>query len=107
MPTRRHSKADHDFDRLQQDELELWQRSKELEERQRQLSIQRKEDEATLPPLPDILDIKKTAEYEIASSRGEIKNLRKEQSRNFFIMLLFLAATITTAWWAWTIWSQS
>ncbi len=84
---------------LRQSEQELMRRQKEFADLPRKLAAEMLERERTMPPLPEIAERKRRREHEENVSRGEAKNIVRDQRRSLVLLFLLLTATATLIWW--------
>jgi hypothetical protein len=92
-----------ELNRLREQELDLFQHAKEVQEHHRRIQIERAERESTIPPMDDIGARRKHREHELAVSRGDVKNKLKEQSHSFLLLVALSTATAALMWWGWTL----
>lgn len=96
-------KEELELDLLLEQELELVQRSKQFEDNQKRIELERAERECMIPP-PDDLEIRRKMKVHYAAvSRGEIKNTRKDQSQSLLLLFMLIAATCALVWWGWNL----
>lgn len=94
-------KEELELDQIREREQQLLQRQREFAENQKRIAQERIERESTIPPLDEIqLRIRRKQHEEIVS-RGEVSNIRRDQSRSLFLLLLLLLTTCAVAWWGW------
>ena len=84
---------------LRQSEQELMRRQKEFADLPRKLAAEMLERERTMPPLPESAERKRRREHEENVSRGEAKNIVRDQRRSLVLLFLLLTATATLIWW--------
>jgi hypothetical protein len=88
-----------ELDQLLATEQELRQRELEYAKNRQRIEQERIEQERTIPPLDEIeIRLKRKRQEEIVS-RGEVTNIRRDQSRSLMLLLLLLLATATMIWW--------
>ena len=92
-------KEEQELNELRETEQVLLLRQKEYAEIPRKLAMELRERESTMPPLPEIEDRRRRREHENTVSRGEAKNILRDQNRSVTLMLLLLAATGSLIWW--------
>ena len=80
-------------------EQELLQREAEYARNRKRIEQERIEQERTIPPLKEIEDRNRRIEHEAIVSRGEVANVRRDQSRSLMLLLMLLLATATMIWW--------
>lgn len=85
---------------LDQAELDLFHREKETSEYLKRIAEERVERETMIPPMEEIQIREREREHEVAVSRGEIANVRREHTRSLLVLILLIAAICTTLWWA-------
>lgn len=78
---------------------ELQNRIREFERTQREIELSRAENEATIPPLMDLLERERMRQHQDLASRGEIANVRRDQNQGLLLLFLLLAATSALIWW--------
>lgn len=103
MAAKRTSREEQELNKIQEIELDLWQKAKKAEEDHRRIVKEREELESTIPPLEEIETRRRIREHELATSRGEVKNILKEQNQSLAMLFLLTAATCALLWWAWTL----
>lgn len=92
-------KEDSELDEIRAAEQELRLREKEFAEIPERIARERHERECTMPPLAEIEDRKRRREHENTLSRGEAKNILRDQNRSLLLLFMLLAATGTLIWW--------
>ena len=92
-------KEDLELDQIRETEQQLLQREKEFAENQKRIARERIERECTMPPLDEIQLREKRKQHEQIVSRGEVANVRRDQTRSLMLLLLLIAATGTLIWW--------
>ena len=58
-----------------------------------------KSNEATIPPLMEIMEREKARQHENQVTRGEVANVRRDQNQGLLLLFLLLAATTALVWW--------
>jgi hypothetical protein len=96
-------KEDLELSEIRAAEQELRQRHKEFAELPKRLEQEKRERETTMPPLPEIEDRKRLRDHENTLSRGEAKNILRDQNRSLTLLVMLLAATATLIWWGLTL----
>lgn len=84
---------------LRESEQDLLRRQKECADLPRKLAAEMLERERTMPPLAEIADRKRRREHEETVSRGEAKNIARNQRRSLVLLFLLLTATGSLVWW--------
>lgn len=92
-------KEELELDEVLVKQQELQNRMREFERSQREIERSRAENEATIPPLMEILEREKTRQHEQLVSRGEVANVRRDQNQGLLLLFLLLAATAALIWW--------
>ncbi len=92
-------KEELELDQIRETEQQLVQREKEFAENQRRIARERVERECTMPPLDEIHMRERRKHHEQIVSRGEVANVRRDQSRSLLLLFLLIAATCTLVWW--------
>ncbi len=92
-------KEELELDQIRETEQQLVQREKEFAENQRRIARERVERECTMPPLDEIQMRERRKHHEQIVSRGEVANVRRDQSRSLLLLFLLIAATCTLVWW--------
>lgn len=92
-------KEELELDRLRESEDELLRRHKEFDEARRRIARERIEMETTMPPLDEIQARIQRKKHEETVSRGEVANIRRDQTRSLLMLALLLSATATLIWW--------
>ncbi|MES2475019.1 MAG: hypothetical protein V4640_04515 [Verrucomicrobiota bacterium] len=90
---------DQELLELRESEQALMRRQKEYADLPRKLAAEMRERESTMPPLAEIADRKRRREHEETVSRGEAKNILRDQNRSLVLLFLLLTATGTLVWW--------
>ncbi len=93
------SAEDKELHSIQQSQRELLRLEKECADLPRKLALELRERESTMPPLAEIADRKRRREHEDIVSRGEAKNILRDQNRSLVLVFLLLTATATLIWW--------
>jgi hypothetical protein len=96
-------KEELELDAVRELELDLFQRAREVEEHQKRMQLERAERESTIPPPDDIRERQERRKHEDAVSRGDVKNILREQNRSLFLLVTLSAATAALIWWGWTL----
>lgn len=92
-------KEDQELIEIRQAELELLIREKECAKLPGKLAQEQKERECTMPPLAEIEERRRRVAHENTVSRGEVKNILRDQNRSVVLLFLLLAATGSLIWW--------
>lgn len=93
------SKEDLELHELRQSEQALLALEKECADLPRRLALELKERESTMPPLAEIADRKRRREHEETVSRGEAKNILRDQNRSLMLLFMLMTATSALVWW--------
>lgn len=93
------SKDDQELNDLLEKQQQLFLRHKEIAEIPKRIAQEQRERESTLPPMAEIADRKRRREHENTLSRGEAKNLLRDQNRSLMLLFMLIAATGTLIWW--------
>lgn len=88
-----------ELDELLATEQQLRQRELEYAKNRQRIEQERIEQERTIPPLDEIQFRAKRRMHEEIVSRGEVANIRRDQSRSLLLLLLLLLATAAMIWW--------
>jgi hypothetical protein len=99
MKRARQFKEELELDEVLMKQQELQNRMLEFERNQREIERTRAEDEATIPPLMEILERERTRQHQELVSRGEVANVRRDQNQGLLLLFLLLAATSALVWW--------
>lgn len=92
-------KEELELDDLLMQQQELQNRMREFERSQREIERTRAENEATIPPLMEIMERERARQHEQMVSRGEVANVRRDQNQGLLLLFLLLAATCALIWW--------
>ncbi len=92
-------KEDLELDQIRETEQHLLQREREFAENRKRIAQERIERESTMPPLDEIQVRIQRKQHEEIVSRGEVANVRRDQSRSLLLLFLLVAATCTLVWW--------
>jgi len=92
-------KEELELDEVLVKQQELQNRMREFERSQREIERSRAENEATIPPLLEIMERERTRQHEHLVSRGEVANVRRDQNQGLLLLFLLLAATSALIWW--------
>ena len=92
-------KEDLELNELREHEQQLLQLHKEAAELPKRIARELKERESTMPPLAEIEERKRRREHEETLSRGEAKNILRDQNRSLMLLFLLIAATGSLIWW--------
>lgn len=92
-------KEELELDDLLQKQQELQNRMREFERNQREIERTRAENEATIPPLMDLMEREKARQHEDLVSRGQVANVRRDQNQGLVLLFLLIAATAALIWW--------
>jgi hypothetical protein len=92
-------KEELELDQIRETEQQLLQREREFAENRKRIAHERIERESTMPPLDEIQARERRRHHEQIVSRGEVANVRRDQSRSLLLLLLLITATCTLIWW--------
>jgi hypothetical protein len=92
-------KEELELDEVLMKQQELQNRMREFERSQREIERNRAENEATIPPLMEIMERERARQHEQQVSRGEIANVRRDQNQGLLLLFLLVAATAALVWW--------
>jgi hypothetical protein len=92
-------KEDQELLELRQNQQALLLLERECAEIPRKLALEMKERESTMPPLAEIAERKRRREHEDTVSRGEAKNILRDQNRSLALLFLLVTATSALVWW--------
>lgn len=92
-------KEEQELHELRESQQALLQLERECAEIPRKLALEMREREITMPPLAEIADRRRRREHEDTVSRGEAKNILRDQNRSMMLLVLLLTATGTLVWW--------
>ncbi len=92
-------KEDLELNELRQAERQLLLLEKECAKLPKKLALEQKERECTMPPLAEIEERRRRVAHENIVSRGEVKNILRDQNRSVALLILLLAATGSLIWW--------
>ncbi|MEO5914127.1 MAG: hypothetical protein ABIS50_07840 [Luteolibacter sp.] len=92
-------KEDQELHELRASQQALLLREKDVAEIPKRLAREQRERESTMPPLPEIEDRRRRREHENTVSRGEAKNILRDQNRSLMLLFLLLTATAALVWW--------
>lgn len=92
-------KEELELDQIREAEQQLILREREIAENEKRIARERIERESTMPPLEEIEKRKKRKSHEQIVSRGEVTNVRRDQSRSLMMLFLLVAATCSLVWW--------
>jgi hypothetical protein len=92
-------KEELELDQIRATEQQLLQREREFAENQKRIAQERIERESTMPPLDEIQMRTRRKLHEEIVSRGEVSNVRRDQSRSLLLLFLLILATCTLVWW--------
>ncbi len=93
------SKDELELVQLREAAQQLLQRERETAEHQKRIARERIEQAQTMPPLDEIQTRQKRKHHEQIVSRGEVANIRRDQSRSLMMLFLLVAATCSLIWW--------
>ena len=91
---------DYELQALREKERKLAEARKEYQRLPALIEKQKKESEATMPPMAEIKERQKFNRFEQSLSRGQIENVLRTQRQSFGMTLLLLAATVLMVMWA-------
>jgi hypothetical protein len=92
-------KEDLELSALRQAEQQLLLLEKECAKLPKKLALEQKERECTMPPLAEIEERRRRVAHEEIVSRGEVKNILRDQNRSIVLLVLLVAATGSLIWW--------
>ena len=92
-------KEELELDQLRESADLLLKRQKEFDEARRRITQERIDMETTMPPLEEVQARIQRRKHEETVSRGEVANIRRDQTRSLAMLALLLAATATLIWW--------
>lgn len=92
-------KEDLELDQIRETEQQLLQREREFAESRKRIAQERIERESMMPPLDEIQVRIQRKQHEQIVSRGEVANVRRDQSRSLMLLFLLITATCTLVWW--------
>jgi hypothetical protein len=92
-------KEDLELDQIREAEQNLLKREREIAENEKRIARERIERESTMPPLDEIQNRQKRKQFEQTVSRGEVSNVRRDQTRSLMMLFLLIAATCSLVWW--------
>ncbi len=98
---KKHAASPDELDLFQLAEVsrELVEQRKSLEDRRKRAEQERIEREWTLPP-SDVVDASRAQKsHNEAVSWNEIHNVRREQGKSLFMLVLLIVMTATLIWW--------
>lgn len=103
MSRRTLHKEDAEMSEIVAAQQQLAQRQKEYAQMPERIAQERRERETTMPPLAEIEDRKRRREHENILSRGEAKNILRDQNRSLMMLVLLVVATGSLVWWGMTL----
>ncbi len=92
-------KEDHELSEIRETQQLLLMREKEFAAIPKRLELEMKERESTMPPLEEIEERRRRREHENTVSRGEAKNILRDQNRSLMLVFLLMTATAALVWW--------
>jgi len=92
-------KEDLELNQLREHEQQLLQLEKEAAEIPKRIAREQKERESMMPPLAEIEERKRLREHEDILSRGEAKNILRDQNKSLLLLFMLIAATGSLVWW--------
>lgn len=92
-------KEDLELNEIRESQQLLLRREKEFAEIPKRLALELKERESTMPPLEEIEERRRRREHENTVSRGEAKNILRDQNRSLMLVFLLMTATGALVWW--------
>ncbi len=92
-------KEDLELNQLREHEQQLLQLEKEAAEIPKRIAREQKERESMMPPLAEIEERKRLREHEDILSRGEAKNILRDQNKSLLLLVMLIAATGSLVWW--------
>lgn len=94
------SAEDIELNQLNEDRRRLEERQRELAKIPERLAREQRERDTTMPPLAEIEDRRRMKEYDQKLvSRGEFKNVVRDQNRSLVLLVLLITATGALIWW--------
>ncbi|MES2996282.1 MAG: hypothetical protein V4733_05665 [Verrucomicrobiota bacterium] len=100
---RKRARKNADLDDLDQAQLALFEREKEIEQTRARIVAERIERDSMIPPMEEIKLREKMREHEYLVSRGEVTNVLRAQNRSLLLLVLLVTASCTMIWWGITI----
>lgn len=92
-------KEDLELNQLREHEQQLLLLEKEAAEIPKRIARELKERESMMPPLAEIEERKRLREHEEILSRGEAKNILRDQNKSLLLLFMLVAATGSLVWW--------
>ncbi len=92
-------KEDHELSEIRETQQQLLLREKEFAAIPKRLELEMRERESTMPPLEEIEERRRRREHENTVSRGEAKNILRDQNRSLLLVFMLMAATAALVWW--------
>jgi hypothetical protein len=94
------SAVDLELNEIREAELRLAEQVREAAKLPERLAREQRERDTTMPPLAEIEERRRMKEYDQKLvSRGEFKNVLRDQNRSLVLLMLLIAATGTLIWW--------
>lgn len=94
------SAVDLELNEIREAELRLAEQVREAAKLPERLAREQRERDTTMPPLAEIEERIRMKEYDQKLvSRGEFKNVLRDQNRSLVLLILLIAATGTLIWW--------
>jgi hypothetical protein len=94
------SAVDLELNEIREAELRLAEQVREAAKLPERLAREQRERDTTMPPLAEIEERRRMKEYDQKLvSRGEFKNVMRDQNRSLVLLMLLIAATGTLIWW--------
>ena len=94
---------DEELNALREQQRKLEQAHKEFVKLPAKLAREKKERDATMPPMAEIKEREQINRFEANLSRGQIENVLRTQRQSVGMMLLLMAATAMMLLWAYRI----
>jgi hypothetical protein len=92
-------KEELELDEVLEKQQQLQNRLREYERNQREIERTRAERECTIPPLEEIEARMRWRRHEQVVLRGEVANVRRDQTHGLLMLFLLIAATCALVWW--------
>lgn len=94
---------DHELTALREKQRKLEQAHREYVTLPARLAQEKKDRDATMPPMAEIRERQKINQFEASLSRGQIENVLRTQRHSLAMMLLLATATMMMLFWAYQI----
>lgn len=96
---------DHELIALKEKERRLEEAHREVVQLPARLEKERRDRDATMPPMAEIKERQEFKRFEQSLSRGQIENVLRTQRHSLAMMLLLATATVLMLLWAYRIMS--